>query len=514
MPPANDSDLSGRADQLVLTIDVGSSSFRTNLYTRDAHPVEGCAAQTHYATLTTADGGAEIDPDSLLDKIFAAIDETLHAASERAGMVAGVGMCSLVSNVMGIDAQGRPTTPIYTWADTRCASEAADLRASLDEAAIHERTGCYIHTSYLPARLAWLQHTAPDVYARTVMWITMGDWLMLHLFGRTAQSLSVASWSGLLNRHNLDWDAEWLGYLGLGREKLPPLVDVAEGISGLRAEYASRWPALRDVQWFPCVGDGVASNIGSGCWEPDAVAVQVGTSGAMRALLHGEVSNVPQGLWCYRLSGDAALLGGALSEGGNVFAWLRDTLRIADWNALEKEAANLPPDSHGLTLLPFVAGERSPGWNPAARATISGLSLTTTPVDIIRAAQEAIAYRFGLIYDQLLTALPPLRSVIASGGALLNTPGWIGMLADVLGTPVTASGEPEASSKGVALLTLHSLGIIKSFGEVPVSLHETYAPDMKRHAIYRRAMTRQQGMYEELGGSSTSASTGTISPCD
>lgn len=492
--------LSDHKDPLVLTIDVGSSSFRTNLYTRDACPVEGCAIQTHYATRVTEDGGAEIDPDSLLDQIFAAIDRTLDAAGERAGQVAGVGMCSLVSNMLGIDAHGRPTTPIYTWADTRCAADAAHLRASLDEAAIHERTGCYIHTSYVPARLAWLQRTAPEVYARTAMWITLGDWLLLHLFGRMGQSLSVASWSGLLNRHTLDWDAEWLSYIGLDRAQLPPLADVADGERGLRAEYASRWPALRDVPWFPCVGDGVTSNIGSGCWEPDAFAVQVGTSGAMRVLLRGAVPNVPQGLWCYRLSGDAALLGGALSEGGNVFAWLRDTLRIDDWEALEKAASEMPPDSHGLTLLPFLAGERSPGWHPAARATVNGLSLATQPVDIMRATQEAIAYRFDLIYSSLLTVMPPPRIVVASGAALLNTPGWIGMLADVLGDTVAASGEPEAGSKGVAMLTLHTLGLIKSFGQVSVPLGEKHEPDMARHAIYKRAMERQQALYAALWG--------------
>lgn len=498
MQPLNYGDVSNPAGELVLTIDVGSSSLRTNLYTRDARPLLDCAVQTHYVLQTTQDGGAEIDPASFLEQLFAAIDRTLSAAGEHAAYIVGVGMCSLVSNVMGVDAEGKPTTPIYTWADTRCATEAAELRASLDEAAIHERTGCYIHTSYLPSRLLWLQRTMPEAYARTSTWVTMGDWLLLHVFGRTEQSLSVASWSGLLDRHTLSWDAEWLHYLKLEEKKLPPLVDLDRSMVGLQPEYASRWPALRSVRWLPCVGDGVVSNIGSGCWEPDALAVQVGTSGAMRALLHGDVPSVPDGLWCYRLSADASLLGGALSEGGNVFAWLRDLLRIEDYDALEKEAASMPPDTHGLTALPFLAGERSPGWNPSARATLHGLSLSTQRVDIIRGMQEAVMYRFGLIYAQMLTVLPPPRQIVASGGALLNTPGWVGMLADVLGTPVTTSGEAEASSKGVAMLTLRSMGLISGFEEVQVPSGETHLPDMERHAIYMRAIERQRRMYAAL----------------
>src|SRR5439155_17921279 len=113
------------------------------------------------------DGGAEIDPDALLNCLLRAIDSTLERAGDLATDIRGVGMCSLVSNLMGMDREGRPTTPIYTWADTRCAKEAAELRATLNEDNVRERTGCPIHTSYLPARLLWLKRASPEAYERT-----------------------------------------------------------------------------------------------------------------------------------------------------------------------------------------------------------------------------------------------------------------------------------------------------------------------------------------------------------
>jgi gluconokinase len=489
---------SGGVEPVVLTIDVGSSSLRTNLFTVEGRQLSGCEVQLAYDVRLTPDGGVEIEPEYLLERIFEAIDGTLALAGEHAGAIQGVGMCSLVSNVLGIDALGHPTTPIYTWADTRCAAEAAQLRDLVDERAVHERTGCYLHSSYLPARLLWLRRVLPEAYSRTARWLTLGEWLYLRLFGELGQSLSVASWSGLLDRHSLQWDAAWLEYLGIERDNLPPLVDVDTPFAGLRQEFAQRWPQLRDIPWSPCVGDGASSNLGSGGWAQDRVAVQVGTSGAMRVIVPGSVPQVPEGLWCYRATRDLTLLGGALSEGGNLLDWLRRTLNVGDWQGLSAEAAALPPDAHGLTLLPFIAGERSPGWNPAARATISGLTLATRPIDIIRAAQEAIMYRFGLIYDQLCGVVPAPGMVIASGGALLNVPGWIGMLSDVLGVPVTASGESEASSKGAAMLILRALGLIRDFSEVPTSLAETYRPNMAHHEVYKRAMERQQAMYEVL----------------
>ena len=483
---------------LVLTIDVGSSSIRTNLFTVDAVRLPGFEAQLTCPLRTRPDGGVEIDPHALLGCVSTTLDETLARAQDAgvAQAVVGVGMCSLVSNVLGLDKDGLPTTPIYTWADTRCASEAAELRATFNEAEVTQRTGCPIHTSYLPARLLWLRRTAPEAYERTAQWITLGDWLYLNLFGNYAQSLSVASWNGLLNRYTLDWDDEWMRVLGLEREHLPLLADAYDAFTGLREEHVERWPELRDVPWYPCLGDGATSNLGSGCYTPEAVAIQVGTSSAVRALMPGTPPAIPGGLWCYRLDRDTALLGGALSEGGNVLDWLRSTLGIDDVAALERDAAQMAPNSHGLTVLPFIVGERSLGWRGDARATIAGLSASTRPAHIWRAAQEAVTYRLALVYERLCSALPPVDLSVASGGALLGVEGWVQMLADVLGRPITVSGEPEASSKGSALVALRALGAISHFSQIPPALAETCAPNMERHMVYKAAMEQQQDLYE------------------
>jgi len=484
---------------LVLTIDIGSSSLRTNLYTAGAEQLADFEAHLSYDVRLTSGGGVEIDSGALLDCLLKAIGDTLGRAGDLGKDIKGVGMCSLVSNVMGVDSHGEPTTPIYTWADTRCAGEAAELRDKVDEIAVRERTGCPIHTSYLPARLLWLKRVLPEAYGRTAHWISLGEWLYLKRFGRLGQDLSVASWGGLLNRHTLDWDTEWLSYLQLDRSNLPPLVDSKAAVRGLREEYAASMPALRDLPWYPCLADGVTSNLGSGCTSPDDVAVQVGTSAAMRAVVPGTPAGIPEGLWCYRVDRHNSLLGGALSEGGNVLAWLRDTLRVVDLKALEQQVAAMEPDSHGLTMLPFLAGERSPGWHAEARGAILGLSLHTTPEEIMRAAQEGIAYRFGLINDLLEPVLPPTHRVIASGAALLNVEGWTAMLADVLGRPVIASAEREASSRGTALLVLQALQLLDA-QMPPARLSDTYAPDPQRHAAYRRALQRQQEMYSAYTG--------------
>jgi gluconokinase len=192
------------------------------------------------------------------------------------------------------------------------------------------------------------------------------------------------------------------------------------------------------------------------------------------------------------------LVGGALSDGGGLHRWLRESLlQGADLEVLESALENLGPDEHGLTILPFWAGERSTGWSVNARGGILGLTLQTQPIEILRAAMEAVAYRFALI-AKALEPLAPGASIIVSGNALRSSPVWMQIIADVLGQRISVSGSREASTRGAALLALEAAGKIQSIEELPVSTESTFEPDMSRHVRYQQGLERQQKIYERL----------------
>jgi gluconokinase len=450
---------------LVLTIDAGTSSARALLYDARGRAVEGMVAQERYSIRSGPDGSVEDDPDTALERIWRCVDVVLAQAGSLAQQIRAVAIDTLVSNILAIDANDRPLTPLITYADTRNDADAIELRRTLDERAVHQRTGCLLRTSYWPARLAWFRRTQPDIWRAKPRFITIGEYLELRLFGRCRAGCSVASWSGLLDRQRIEWDAPLLNFLGLAADQLSPLADTSEPLSGLSNAFAARWPALRDVPWFPAVGDGAAANIGSGCATSDRIALTVGTTGALRVVLgspedeepgregdkefrEADLSpsprllvslsppEVPAGLWCYRVDRRRALLGGATSEGGNVYGWMHNTLQLGQPDVIERELAQLPPDGHGLTVLPFLAGERSPGWAGDVRATISGLGLNTTPIEILQAGLEAVAYRFGLIFESLAISN---TTIIASGGSLLSSPTCKLIIASSLGHAILAS---------------------------------------------------------------------------
>jgi gluconokinase len=303
----------------------------------------------------------------------------------------------------------------------------------------------------------------------------------------------MASATGLFDQNEKRWDAEVLGALPIEEVQLSPISD--EPLRGLTGEWARRWPQLKDAAWFPAVGDGACSNVGCGCTTRERLALMVGTSGAMRVLWSADSVEIPGGLWCYRPDAKRFVMGGALSDGGNLVAWLRETLRLPEPGKAEPLIASMEPDSHGLTFLPLLAGERGPGWADDAHGAVLGLSMTTRPIDILRAALEAVALRFALIAETLDSVIPGERDVIATGGGLLHSPAWRQIMADALGQPITVSGVEEASSRGAALLALEALGEIEDLENLEAPLGETSEPDAERHETYRSALARQLELY-------------------
>src|SRR5438132_10526846 len=480
----------------VLALDLGTSSVRAVVYDIRGRLLDSTLSDVPYKVQTTEAGEVASGPDDLFKLIATSIDQALKAARKLNVTILAAGASCYWHSLMGIDRQGRPTTELLTWADTRSAPETRKLRARFDERAYHTRTGCFFHASYWPAKLRWLRGTRPSAFRRTTHWISLGEYLYLQLLGQARVSLSIASGTGLLDVRQCHWDAQALELAGIDSENLSPLQDGTQPLRSLRPAFARRWPELRDIPWFLPQGDGGLANVGAGAVSPRWLCATIGTSGAMRVILERDRITVPWGTFVYRLDRRRFVLGGALSEGGNVVRWFTDSLGLQNKKALKQAASALTPDSHGLTILPFWAGERSPNWRGDARAVIAGLSLGSQPDQMLRAAMEAITYQLVTVASAMRRAVNRPESVIATGGQLSHSPAWTQMLADALNVRVTTSPEREASSRGAALLVLHALGKLPKLWSTTPGRGRSYRPRPALHACYQRAPSRQQHLYE------------------
>jgi len=412
----------------VIALDVGSSSVRAVAYDEEgvAEPGDAHAAYD------------DLDPDRLVD--------ACRAVRAQVGEGDLVAMSAFWHSLVALDQHGRPLTQVLTWRETLGAPTPPDL----DPDDYHRRTGCFVHPAYWPAKIARLH----DSGLRAARYVSFGDYLLLKLTGELATSVSTASGTGVFDPNRLDWDERVLDALGLTREHLPPISD--EPIHGV----------------LPPLGDGACSNAGAGCVTRNRAALMVGTSGALRVLYDGDRAEAQPGLFLYRLDRGRFCEGGAISDGGNLWAWLQRTLRGVD----ATELADRPAAAHGLVFLPFLGGERSLGWDADRRGLVTGLSFATTPLDLAQAALEGVAYRFA----EILEALGGVEEVVVTGGALLANPDWAQIVADALARPLHVSAVAEASARGAAIAALGRL-------DLGAPVDHVIEPRRDREAIHAQA---------------------------
>jgi gluconokinase len=492
--------MAGSKTAAVLALDIGTSGVRASLFDESGLELDGETIRTRH-TFSRIGDLAVTDADVIFDLVTETIDTLFSRPYHAASQIQLIAISCFWHSLMGVNAEGCATTPVFTWADTRAAGTIKELQSRFDEMAVHSRTGCRFHPSYWPAKLLWLRSTDPQTVDKTNCWLSFGEYVVLRLSGQTEASVSMASGTGLFNQRLLQWDRELCEGLSIPGSNLPDISSTGQACGQLRIEYVARWPMLGEARISPPIGDGAANAIGSGCTTRERIALMIGTSAAMRVLYEGEPpSELPKSLWCYRADRDRVVVGGALSDGGSLHHWIKEMLLLDGGSeALEAALEELEPDAHGLTVLPFWGGERSTGWSPNARGAILGLTLHTETLEILRAAMEGIAYRFALIARDL-DPVAPAASIIASGTALRSSPAWTQIIADVLGRSLLVSETQEASARGAALLALEAAGKIQSITDLPVGVRRTCEPNMSRHLIYQKALERQQQIYERVIG--------------
>lgn len=484
----------------ILVLDVGSSSVRALLFAldedaRQLNPIPGADVSRAVQFTTDRDGTSTISADMLLNKVELCIDDILmHPA---ASTIRAVGIATFVGNLLGMDAKGGALTPIITYADTRAHEDVALLQAQVDAQAVHQRTGCRLHSAYAPAQLGWLLRTQTRLYQSVALWGTFGTYAYCQWFGTLTCSYSVAAWSGLLDRETLKWDTAWRDFFKLSAGQLPLLSDYSQPQHGLRPDYALRWPQLAAVPFYLAVGDGAAANVGSGGVNDGVIALTVGTTAALRTVSTAALPPVPDGLWSYRVDAAHHLIGGATSEGGSIFAWAREVLALPENLDLEAALAEREADAHGLTFLPLLAGERAPGWRGDASGTIHGLRLSTTPLDMLQAALEGVANRLAIIAAQLDSG--GLSPVYGGGGALSASPAWAQIICNALNRPLHLLAESEVTARGVALMVLHALDGVP-LDAYPPRIAQTLTPDSTAAARLAAARERQIDLYRRLYG--------------
>ncbi|MFO1128648.1 MAG: gluconokinase [Rhodospirillales bacterium] len=482
----------------VIGVDIGTTSTKAVVFDLDGK-VKGHTT-VDYALHTPAPGVAEQDPEEIFAATLGAIRGAVAAAGVAAADLRAVGFSAAMHSVIAVDAHGRPLTASITWADSRSAACARRILNEMNGLEVYLRTGTPIHPMSPLAKLVWLKADRPDVFRSAARFVGIKEYVFFRLFGQWLVDYSIASATGLFNLRKLDWDEGALAIAGITPERLSLPVPPTHHVEGLDPEVAADLGVPAGVPFVLGGNDGVLSNLGVNAIQPGEVAVTIGTSGAMRAVVDRPLTDPNGRTFCYLLTEKHWVIGGPVNNGGIAFRWVRDELAAAEtetakrlgidpYDVLTRIAERVPSGSEGLIFHPYLTGERAPWWNASMRASFFGLAACHHKEHMVRAVLEGVIYSLFSILPAVEDLIGPTKTMKATGG-FARSGLWRQMMADVFDREVVVPESFESSCLGAAIVALYSLGIVDSLDVVAgmVGATHRHLPIPENVAVYAELM--------------------------
>ncbi|MBB5958955.1 gluconokinase [Saccharothrix tamanrassetensis] len=469
--------------EVVLAVDLGSTSTKVIAVDRNAGVV--ASAEHGYPMRTTSSGEATHDPAA----VWAAALEALREVAAQGHRVRALSLTGAMHTLLGLDSSGTPVTPSVSWADNRAVAEASRLRGTPQGIFLHRATGTPIHTMTPLVKLAWF--TSQGFTAH--VWCGLKDYVTERLTGHLVTEYSSGSATGLMDLRSLDWHPTALEFAGITASRLPPVHAPTDS-----------FPLTCDIPGIPPGtpvvlggGDGPMANLGVGAVVPGVAAVSLGTSGALRVVRDSPAVDELGRVFCYAITDDLWVLGGAVSNGGVVAQWASETFGT-DVGTLLAEAAHVPPGAGGITALPYLLGERAPWWDPDAVSAVIGLRREHGRAEIARALVEGVAQQLALVLDAV-RSVADVHAVRVTGGAFRSDL-WSTVLASALGLDLELAEDSEGSGVGAGLLGWHALGELPDLTAAAALIRPTRTihPDDAAHRLYATRRPAVEQLYQAL----------------
>lgn len=482
----------------IIGVDIGTTSTKAVAFDPNGKVLAYHAVG--YPLLTPSPVVAEQDPDEIYAAVLTVLREVVRKTQTAPEEVIGVSFSAAMHSLIAVDGAGQPLTRSITWADSRATEWAERIKNDWNGLAIYQRTGTPIHPMAPLAKLVWLRREQPELFARTARFIGIKEYVFFRLFKRYVVDYSIASATGLFNLTQLNWDTEALELAGVTPERLSEPVATTFHLSGLEPELAQELGLLPSTPFVVGANDGALSNLGVNAIGPGEVAVTIGTSGALRAVVDRPLTDPAGRTFCYALTDQHWVIGGPVNNGGIVFRWVRDELAasvvetakrlgIDPYEVLTRIAERVAPGAEGLLFHPYLTGERAPLWNANLRGSFFGLAMHHHQEHLIRAVLEGVIFNLYSILPAVEALIGPTRTMKATGG-FARSGLWRQLMADIFNREVVVPESFESSCLGAAVLALYALGRINSLNAIGgmVGAMHRHTPMTGNVAVYQQLL--------------------------
>jgi len=475
---------------MIISHDLGTTGDKATLVDHDGTVVAACTAT--YPTDFGPRGKAEQDAEAWWSAVCRATRDLLERTGTAPAEVEVVSFSGQMMGAVLLDGAGAPVRPAIIWADTRSVAETAVLvdRVGMEQG--YRITGHRLNPTYSLSKVMWVRAHEPEAFGRAERVVLAKDFVVHRLTGVLATDPSDASSTNAYDQAAGDWSAELLAAAELPRSLFPDVVASTAVVGTVTAEAAAASGLAVGTPVVMGGGDGPMGALGAGITGPASGAYCYLGSSSWVSVAADAPLHDPQ---MRSMTFNHVLPGryvptATMQAGGASLEWVVETLAPGQEGRYERllaEAAEVPASEDGLYFLPHLLGERSPYWNPAARAVFAGLARHHGPAHLTRAVLEGVAFN---LYTGLLAFVEngtPIDAVDAIGGAA-NSALLLQVFADVWGVPVTRRDlVDEATAVGAAVVGGFGVGIFDDFDVATRFSAEvtTRAPDAGRHRRYR-----------------------------
>ena len=492
----------------LLGIDIGTSSCKVAVFDRAGGVVASATAA--YPVAYPHAGWAEQKPTDWWDGVCRALKELWEHAPIAPSDIASVGVDGQSWSAIALSEKGEVLCPTPIWMDTRSKEICERVSREIGEERIVALSGNALSPTYTTGKVLWMREYLPDLFEKTEHILQSNSYIVYRLTDAITQDVSQGYGWHCYDMRSGAWDEAMAERMGIPTKLLPPIVPCDRVVGEVTAS-AARETGL--AVGTPVVAGGLdaaCATLGAGVIEAGQTQEQGGQAGGMSICLDRVCADPRLILGAHVVPGRWLLQGGTVG-GGGVMRWLerelggleRERAAALGRSSLEQLgelAQAVPAGSDGLVFLPYMAGERTPIWDPDAKGVFYGLDFSQTRGHLIRAGMEGVAFSLRHNLEIAEQAGAKVEVLCATGGAA-NSVLWTQIKADVTEKTILVPASDTATTWGAAMLAGVGAGIFASYEEaVAGSVHHTrrHAPDPAHAAVYAERYEVYRKLYPAL----------------
>ncbi|MCG8479934.1 MAG: xylulokinase [Spirochaetales bacterium] len=481
----------------IVAHDLGTTGNKAVLYSAEGRIVSHTFSpyETHYPRA----GYVEQEAEDWWRAVCVSTRELLSRETVAPAEVAAVAFSAQMMGCLIVDREGRALRRSIIWADTRSVREVETIADRIDRDRIYEITGHRLSASYSAAKLLWIREHERDLYKKTHKMVQAKDYIVQRLTGEFVTDFSDASGTNMFDLREKTWSKEILDAIGVPERMLPTPVASTTVVGGVRDRVAEEAGLAPGTPVVIGGGDGACATVGAGVVRSGRAYNVLGTSSWIAMAAEEPVIDPGQRTFTWvHLDPALYMPCGTMQSAGFSYTWFKDVLCTLESAEADRLGSNVyetlneyvhrsAPGARGLLFLPYLLGERSPWWEPDARAAFVGLGASHTKEDMTRAVLEGVAHNLRIILGAFDETYSIERLVLIGGGA--RNDAWTRILADLWRRPLDIPEMVEdATSMGAAICGGVGVGLFDSFAvaEELVVPARTVEPNLDTADLYDR----------------------------